>query len=63
LLVKDNNSTESVNLFLSIIGLSKVSQHTPFSIIIPPPSSAITPPETAVVVDISVTAIVVTTGF
>jgi hypothetical protein len=46
----------------SVVGLSDVFQHTPFDVICDPPESRITPPQVAVVAEISLTAMVSTEG-
>jgi hypothetical protein len=62
LLVKDDKSPPSIVLLFAIVGSFDVFQHTPPVTIGAPPSFVILPPETAVVVDISVTIVVVNEG-
>ena len=47
----------------SLVGIGLVDQHTPFSVIAPPPSEVMVPPETAVVVLIDETIVVVRVAF
>jgi hypothetical protein len=51
-----------VVLVFATVGLAVVAQQTPFSVILPPPSELILPPEAAVVAVIAVIPVVVTVG-
>jgi hypothetical protein len=45
-----------------VVGLELVDQQTPLAVTVPPPSEVILPPDTAVVNEIEVTAVVVRVG-
>jgi hypothetical protein len=59
LLMKLPDPDSLLVLLLLIVGLLCVLQHIPLSVIKPPPSAAILPPETAVLKVIEVTSVVV----
>jgi len=54
--------TVSLVLESLVVGLAEVDQQIPFAVMVPPPLSVISPPETAVVVVIKETAVVVRVG-